>query len=68
MKVFVADDTGLVKMVGIEKSEVVAKWGTQDRAFEIVAMAFKDNSESEVGPGILPSLPALVVRCTHVLK
>ncbi len=53
MKVFVGDDTGLLKTVGVEKGDVVAKWGVQDRAREIVAMAFKDSSEKEARLGCM---------------
>ena len=48
MRVFLGDDTGLVKAVSVEKSSIVEKWGKQEKANEVLAMAFADAAEGEV--------------------
>jgi hypothetical protein len=48
MKVFVGDETGLLKHVSVDKSTTVAKWGKQEKEKEILAMSFRDDTEQEV--------------------
>ena len=40
MKIFAADETGLVKEISVEKNLVVQKWRAQDRRQEVQEMCF----------------------------
>lgn len=47
MRVVVADDTGLVKHVDVERGCVKEQWREQDRAAGVDAMCFVDAEEAD---------------------